>query len=88
MKGHILRVSFLLCVLLSQNLNAYLDPGTGSLLLSSIVAIFASFIYFFKNLFYRIVSLSPKSLKLSLTQTGGGVEVIHTQIIFLMPKMR
>lgn len=43
---------------------AYLDPGSGSLLLSSIVAIFASFVYFFKNLFYRAISLSPSSLKM------------------------
>ncbi|MGX2985108.1 CDP-glycerol glycerophosphotransferase family protein [Helicobacter sp. 23-1048] len=51
---------------------AYLDPGTGSLLLSSIVAIFASVVYFFKNLFYKITSLSPKSLKFSYAIKGGG----------------
>ena len=43
-----------LCALLTQNLHAYLDPGTGSLLLSSIVAIFASAIYFLKGFFYKI----------------------------------
>ncbi len=36
------------------NLNAYLDPGTGSLLLSSIVAIFASAIYFIKGFVYKM----------------------------------
>ncbi|MGX2983430.1 CDP-glycerol glycerophosphotransferase family protein [Helicobacter sp. 23-1045] len=41
-------------LLFSQNLNAYLDPGTGSLLLSSIVAIFASLLYFLKGAFYKI----------------------------------
>ena len=63
--------------------NAYLDPGTGSLLLSSIVAIFASFVYFFKNIFYKIASLSPQTLKLTFTHNspktkigGGGGFVI------------
>ena len=33
---------------------AYLDPGSGSLLLSSVVAIFISSIFFFKGIFYKI----------------------------------
>lgn len=33
---------------------AYLDPATGSLLLSSIVAIFASGIFFFRGVVYRL----------------------------------
>ncbi|WP_394994368.1 hypothetical protein [uncultured Helicobacter sp.] len=37
---------------------AYLDPGSGSLLLSSIVAVFASVVFFFKNLFYKLTSPS------------------------------
>lgn len=49
-----MRLFALLCLLLSQNLNAYLDPGTGSLLLSSVVAIFASLIYFLKGFFYKV----------------------------------
>lgn len=51
--------------------NAYLDPGTGSLLLSSIVAIFASFVYFFKNIFYRA---KAGRLGLSSIAIGGGGE--------------
>ena len=49
-----MRLFALLCLLLSQNLHAYLDPGTGSLLLSSVVAIFASLIYFLKGFFYKM----------------------------------
>lgn len=49
---------FVLCFLfIITNANAYLDPGTGSLLLSSVVAIFASAVYFLKNLFYKIISV-------------------------------
>lgn len=33
---------------------AYLDPGTGSLLLSSLVAIFASAIFFIRGILYRV----------------------------------
>lgn len=36
---------------------AYLDPGSGSLLLSSIVALFASFVFFVKNLFYKLIAM-------------------------------
>lgn len=49
---------FVLCFLfIITSANAYLDPGTGSLLLSSVVAIFASAVYFLKNLFYKIISV-------------------------------
>lgn len=75
-KGHILPI--LILVLPFAQASAYLDPGTGSLLLSSIVAIFASFVYFFKNIFYKLSSLSPQTLTLTFrkntakTQMGGG----------------
>ena len=36
---------------------AYLDPGSGSLLLSSVVAIFASILFTAKNIFYKIKGL-------------------------------
>ena len=61
---------FTLFALTTTNLHAYLDPSTGSLLLSSIVAIFATFIYFIKNLFYKITSFSPKSLRFSNINGG------------------
>lgn len=48
---------FVLCFLfIITNANAYLDPGTGSLLLSSVVAIFASAVYFLKGFFYKITT--------------------------------
>ena len=48
---------------------AYLDPGSGSLLLSSIVALFASIVFFIKNIFYKLLSFSPSALR----YRGGGV---------------
>ena len=44
-------------IALMDNAFAYLDPSTGSLLVSSIVAIFASAIFFIKNLFYKLMAL-------------------------------
>lgn len=41
---------------------AYLDPASGSLLLSSIVAIFASIIFILKNIFYKFGSLGAAFL--------------------------
>lgn len=44
---------------------AYLDPGTGSLLLSSVVALIASGVFFFKGMFYRIIRIT----------SGGGIKI-------------
>ena len=69
-KGHILLIFMLILVLVLPfaQASAYLDPGTGSLLLSSLVAIFASFVYFFKGFFYKITTgkITRKAL------IGGG----------------
>ncbi|MDY5950357.1 MAG: CDP-glycerol glycerophosphotransferase family protein [Helicobacter sp.] len=60
----ILSLFILLC--LSPSIAfAYLDPGTGSLLLSSAIALFASAIFFFKSIFYKVISLT----------SGGGVKL-------------
>ena len=48
---------------------AYLDPSTGSLLLSSFIALFASVIFLAKGIFYKIVH---KSYKKSYEGGGGG----------------
>ena len=48
---------------------AYLDPGTGSLLLSSIVALFASAIFFLKSVFYRLARIVG----------GGGVSPLKSR---------
>lgn len=50
------RLCFVL-IFLNSTLFAYLDPSTGSLLLSSIVALFASLIFFLKNIYYKVVAL-------------------------------
>ncbi|MFC3867384.1 hypothetical protein [Helicobacter equorum] len=51
---------------------AYLDPGSGSLLLSSVVAIFASVVFFIKNIFYKLTS--PRTLLNSgFSLRGGGI---------------
>lgn len=48
----------ILIVFFTPNLAlAYLDPGTGSLLLSSIVALFASAVFFLKSVFYRLAHI-------------------------------
>lgn len=57
-------VMLLICIC-PQLAFGYLDPGSGSLLLSSVVAFFASAVFFIKNLFYKIIALpfgisSPK----------------------------
>ena len=67
-RGLILRL-FLLSILFCLPLFAYLDPGSGSLLLSSIVALFASLVFFIKNAFYRLIS-SP--LRIRPIFNGGG----------------
>ena len=54
--------SFFILLCLSPSIAfAYLDLGTG-LLLSSAIALFASALFFFKGIFYKVISLT----------TGGG----------------
>ncbi|STQ86750.1 hypothetical protein LS73_003450 [Helicobacter muridarum] len=51
---------FYLCVIFAIAPNmafAYLDPGTGSLLISSFVAIIASGIFVYKNIFYKVIGI-------------------------------
>ncbi|TLD96019.1 hypothetical protein LS71_007170 [Helicobacter jaachi] len=61
---------FLLCMAPNAAF-AYLDPGSGSLLLSSAVALFASAVFFVKNLFYKITSFSFGANPIIIG--GGGV---------------
>ena len=59
---------------------AYLDPGSGSLLLSSVVAIFASVVFFIKIIFYNLIS--PR-VRLSVALTFGGGGAIPKQKLIL-----
>lgn len=50
---------FIICTLYAPNAYAYLDPGTGSMLLSAGIALVAALFYFVKDVFYKIaVSIS------------------------------
>lgn len=35
--------------------SAYLDPGTGSMIVSAIIGVFATGIYFFRGFFYKLL---------------------------------
>ena len=57
-------VAAAVCIGLSTQALAYLDPGTGSLLLSSVVAIFASLFFVLRGAFYKIIGTGmPVSAK-------------------------
>ena len=72
-------LSFFILLCLSPSIAfAYLDPGSGSLLLSSIVALFASALFFIKNLFYKIISFGTYN---PLTSTAGGGQS-HKNLVF------
>ena len=58
---------------------AYLDPGSGSLLLSSVVALCASAVFFVKNLFYKIISFGSFN---PLANGGGGGKPRHSLVFF------
>ncbi len=74
--------SFFILLCLSPSIAfAYLDPGSGSLLLSSIVALFASALFFIKNLFYRIISFGTYNPLTSATSTTGGGQS-HKNLVF------
>ena len=55
-KHSIYKLIFAFCLLFPQEAHAYLDPGTGSMLVSALAGILATLIFFFKGLFYKGVS--------------------------------
>ncbi|GAB0172774.1 hypothetical protein NHP164001_07900 [Helicobacter trogontum] len=72
-----LLTSFILLCVSPSIAFAYLDPGSGSLLLSSFVAFFASMLFFVKNIFYKIISFGTYTPLTSVKEMrGGGLIVI------------
>ena len=70
-----LRVSLLLAVLLlviSPPAFAYLDPSTGSMVVSAIVGIFASIALALKTYWYKIKGLFKKEQKDEAAQQDSG----------------
>ena len=51
-----LKNSLLLCLVLiySANVYAYIDPGSGSALITAILGFFAAIVYSFKKFFYNL----------------------------------
>ena len=52
-----LRVAFVLaaCLLIASPAHAYLDPGTGSMLVSAVIGLFAAVALALKMFWYRLV---------------------------------
>ena len=47
-------IYFIFILLLPTNVYAYLDPGSGSALITAIFGFFAAIVYTIKNYFYKI----------------------------------
>lgn len=75
-----LLTSFILLCVSPSIAFAYLDPGSGSLLLSSFVAFFASMLFFVKNIFYKIISFGTYTPLTSVKEMGGGGS--HSNLVF------
>lgn len=43
------------------NASAYLDPGTGSMIVSAIIGVFATAAYCFRGVFYKFISTFKKN---------------------------
>lgn len=64
-----------ICLLLCTSYTCafgYLDPGTGSLLLSSFIALIASFIFLSKSIFYKAAQI---------LMGGGGQNLSYASVI-------
>jgi len=70
---------FLYFLFLPFNVYAYLDPGTGSLLLYALVGIVTSILYLFKGLFYKIVTLFLGKTNINKSQNKVYDIVIYTE---------
>lgn len=71
----VFKAIFLLFIL-SNILFAYLDPSTGSLLLSSIVAIFASLLFLLKGIVYKTIPIikSGRIKTINTTKTNSDIK--------------
>ena len=52
---------FILVVVFSESVEAYLDPSTGSMLLSALIGMVATLGLFIKTYWYRLKSIFKKS---------------------------
>jgi len=68
---------FILIFILLTPLFSYLDPGTGSMLLSSIVALIATMVYSAKNFFYNINSFISKIFNRNIHKNKSSIVVYN-----------
>ena len=52
---------FVLCISFSSNASAYIDPGTGSLLIQGLIAGVAAGLYAIKQYWYRLKNFFTRS---------------------------
>lgn len=63
---------FVVCITFSSNVNAYIDPGTGSLLVQGLIAGVAAGIYAIKQYWYNLKKFFTKTEdKLDVDQDGN-----------------
>lgn len=58
--------SLAVCANTTSNAYAYLDPGTGSMLISTLIAVVSTVLYIAKDWFYKISHKTPKTKKTGL----------------------
>ena len=57
MPKHAVFGSFVLLFVLTENAHAYLDPGTGSVVMAAILGFFATALYTFRKYLYKLKAL-------------------------------
>ena len=56
-------IYFFIIILFSEPLFAYIDPGTGSAIISAIIGVFAAIIWNIKKIWFKIKKLFKKNNK-------------------------
>lgn len=59
----VLTVALILSVSISANAHAYVDPGSGSAIMSAILGVFATGAYIVRKQFYKLKNLFKKTDK-------------------------
>lgn len=54
---------FFIIFLFCNNAYAYLDPGTGGIILQALIAIFAGAVFYFRQILNKIKSINSKVLR-------------------------
>lgn len=73
------RFLVLLLILFSANANAYIDPGSGSSLMTIIITLLVTIGVFFKTIWYKVLSLFKRSSDKEMAEKANESDISKSE---------